>query len=72
RDHLPPTHRPLPPPLHRRDVELRPGRCRHHRPRIRLHRPPALPRHHRGARPAPLRLRHPLLPRRRGQRGHQD
>jgi len=69
--HLPPAHGPLAPALHGRGVELCARLGRHHRPRVRLHRPPPPPRHHRDARPAPLHQHHPLLQRRRGHRGHQ-
>ncbi|KLJ12513.1 omega-6 fatty acid desaturase (delta-12 desaturase) [Blastomyces silverae] len=71
RHHLPPTHRPHPPPLHLASLELHPRRRSHHRPRIRLHRPLPLPRHHRNPRAAPLRPHDPVLQRLRGQRGHQ-
>lgn len=69
-NNLPPTHRSLAPALRPSNLELHPRRRRDRRPRIRFHRPVLVPRHRRNPRSAPLRLHHPILPRRRGYRRH--
>lgn len=72
RHHLPATHRPKPPALPARSMELRARSRRHNRPRFRVCRPPHLPRYHRDPRAAPLCQHDPILQRRRSERGHKD